>query len=223
VQLPARIPAQIGYLDYNGKFVTFHIEPNADVKINRKKTDFAILQTDEAEQPSFIEIMGVHIVIIQRGKRFGARIWDNEREERKNFPPRLWYEVNEQFRITAAYHAYERQKMSYFPDVTGERAEFPVEGYVEFSFNGATYQLDVNKEDENALFIRFWDLTSKEETYPTGRYLSAEIEKNGSVMLDFNKAYSPPCAFTNFATCVFAPEQNKLDFKIPAGEKYAKH
>ncbi|GAB4539437.1 MAG: DUF1684 domain-containing protein [Anaerolineales bacterium] len=223
VQLPPRVPAHVGYLDYNGKFVAFHIEPNASVTINGKKIDFAILQTDEAEQPSFIQIMDVQLVVIQRGNRFGARIWDNQRKERKNFPPRKWFDVNEQFRIAAAYHPYERPKSSYFPDVTGEKAEFPVEGYVEFSFNGATYQLDVNKEDENTLFIRFWDPTSEEETYPTGRYLSADIEKDSSVMLDFNKAYSPPCAFTNFATCVFAPEQNRLDFKILAGEKYARH
>ena len=87
---------------------------------------------------------------------------------------------------------------------------------------GNHYQFDVNKEDDGELFIRFWDQTSKIETYPTGRYLIAD-EENGKLYIDFNKAYSPPCSITNFATCVFAPEQNHLDFRVTAGETYTKH
>jgi uncharacterized protein (DUF1684 family) len=110
--------------------------------------------------------------------------------------------------------------MAYFPDLTGEKSEFPVEGYLSFEFDGNHYQLDINKEDDGTLFVRFWDTTSKDETYPTGRYLIAD-EENGNFFIDFNKAYNPPCAFTDFATCVFAPEQNHLDFRVIAGEKYA--
>jgi uncharacterized protein (DUF1684 family) len=153
----------------------------------------------------------------------GIRLWDNLREERRSFPARTWYDIDEAFHFPATFTPYDRPKTAYFPDLTGEKSEFPVEGYLSFDHNGKTYKLDVNKEDDGSLFLRFWDPTSKDETYPTGRYLVADIESGGKVYLDFNKAYNPPCAFTNFATCVFAPEQNHLDFKVTAGETYPKN
>ncbi|MDD2921600.1 MAG: DUF1684 domain-containing protein [Anaerolineales bacterium] len=223
VQLPERAPANIGYLDFNGKSVSLHVAPNQTVRVNGEETNFLVMQTDEAETPSFINLLDIQIVVIQRGRRFGARIWDNQSEERRDAPPRIWYDIDESFRIPAVYSPYDRPKTAYFPDVSGEKSEFPVEGYLEFEFDGKGYQLDVNKEDSGAFFIRFWDPTSRDETYPTGRYLIADQEENGAIFIDFNKAFCPPCAFTNFATCVFAPEQNRLDFKVTAGEMYRRH
>jgi uncharacterized protein (DUF1684 family) len=148
-------------------------------------------------------------------------VWDNQREERQTFPARTWFDIDESFRIPTAYTPYDIPRKVFFPGISGEKSEFPVEGYLSFEFNGKSYQLDVNKEDDGSLFLRFWDPTSRDETYPTGRYLVAE-EEDGKFFIDFNRAYSPPCAFTNFATCVFAPEQNRLDFSVTAGEKYAR-
>lgn len=223
VQLPERIQANIGYLEYNGKSVSLRANPGQNVEVNGKQTDFAILQPDISENPSFINLQDVRLVVIQRGNRVGVRMWDNQREERRSFPPRTWYDIDEAFRLPATYSAYDHPKMAFFPDLTGEKSEFPVEGYLSFEFKGSHYQLDVNKEDDGTLFVRFWDPTSKDETYPTGRYLVADLEPNGDIFIDFNKAYCPPCAFTNFATCVFAPEQNHLDFRVTAGETYSRH
>ncbi|NOH02455.1 MAG: DUF1684 domain-containing protein [Chloroflexi bacterium] len=223
IVLPERAPASIGFLEYNGKSVSLRINPDQKVKVNDKVVDFALLQPDISENPSYIRWEDIQLVVIQRGNRMGVRMWDFQRPERRSFPARTWFEIDETFRIPAVFTAYDRPKMAYFPDLTGEKAEFPVEGYLSFEFNGAAYKLDVNKEDDGTLFLRFWDPTSKDETYPTGRYLVADVEADGKIFLDFNKAYSPPCAFTDFATCVFAPEQNHLDFKVTAGETYSKH
>ncbi|MBI3152452.1 MAG: DUF1684 domain-containing protein [Chloroflexi bacterium] len=223
VQLPERVPANIGYFDYNGRSVTFRAAAGQKVQVNDKQTDFAILQPDISENPSYIKLEDIQLVIIQRGNRMGVRMWDNQREERRSFPARTWYDIDEKFRIAGTYTAYERPKMAYFPDITGEKSEFPVDGYLSFEFESHHYQLDINKEDDGTLFIRFWDPTSKEASYPTGRYLIADLESDGKIFLDFNKAYNPPCAFTDFATCVFAPEQNHLDFNVTAGETYNRH
>lgn len=220
IQLPERLPASLGYFEYNGKSVSLQISVGQKVLVNEKLTDFSILQPDISENPSFIKIEELQLVIIQRGNKMGVRMWDNKSEKRASFPARTWYDINEDYRIPAIYTAYDRPKMAYFPDITGEKSEFPVEGYMTFEFNKKSYKVDINKEDETTFFLRFWDLTSEDETYPTGRYLVADIEKDGSIFLDFNKAYCPPCAFTDFATCVFAPEQNRLDFKVMAGETY---
>jgi uncharacterized protein (DUF1684 family) len=220
IQLPERVAANIGYLEYNGKSVSLRALPSEKIKVNDKQTDFAILQPDISDAPSFITLDGLRLVVIQRGNKVGVRMWDNQRELRRTFPARTWYDINENFRIPAKYTAYETPKKAYFPDITGEKSEFPVEGYLSFDFNDHQYQLDVNKEEDGTLFIRFWDPTSKDETYPTGRYLIADQEPDGRIFIDFNKAYCPPCAFTDFATCVFAPEQNHLDFRVTAGETF---
>ncbi len=222
IQLPERISANIGYLEYNGKSVTLRANPGQKINVNDKQTDFAILQPDISDDPSYINMQDVRLVVIQRGNKVGVRMWDNQREERRTFPARTWYPIDENFRVAAIYTPYDRPKMAYFPDLTGEKSEFPVEGYLSFELNGTRHKLDINKEVDGTLFVRFWDPTSKDETYPTGRYLIADEEAGGSIFVDFNKAYCPPCAFTDFATCVFAPEQNHLDFRVTAGETYAR-
>jgi uncharacterized protein (DUF1684 family) len=222
IQLPERTPAELGYLEFNGNSVTLHVTSGEKVKVNGRAADFAILQPDISEQPDYVSVQDVQFVVIQRGNRVGVRIWDNKSEKRLNFPARTWYDINKDFRIPAIFTPYDHPKTAFFPDLTGEKAEFPVEGYVTFEFNGKTCKLDINKEDDGTLFLRFWDPTSKDETYPTGRYLIADVEPDGRIFLDFNKAYNPPCAFTDFATCVFAPEQNHLDFRVTAGETHAK-
>lgn len=220
IQLPGRLPASVGYFEYNGKSVSLRANPGQKVAVNDKTADFAILQPDISENPSFIKLEDIQMVVIQRGNRMGIRMWDNQNERRASFPARTWYAIDETFCLPAAFTPYERPKMAYFPDLTGEKAEFPVEGYVTFDFNGQTCQLDINKEDNGAFFLRFQDPTAESETYPTGRYLTPDTLPDGQIILDFNKAYNPPCAFTDFATCVFAPEQNRLSFKVEAGETY---
>lgn len=222
VQLPSRLPDHIGFLEYNGKTVALQANAGQVVDINGKPNDYAILEPDISENPSFVTIEDVRFVVIQRGNKTGVRVWDNQRSERKTFPTRTWFDIDENFRIPATYTAYEHPKKVFFPGIIGEKSEFPVEGYLSFEFNEKRFQLDANKEDDGSLFIRFWDPTSRDETYPTGRYLVAEEEEDGKLFIDFNKAYNPPCAITNFATCVFAPQQNHLDFRVAAGEKYTR-
>lgn len=218
IQLPKRSAQDVGYFEYDGKSVTLRTNSSQKVKVNDKLTDFAILQPDISDNPSFITLQDIRLVVIQRGNKLGIRMWDNQREDRRTFPARTWFEIDEKFRIPAVYTPYDNPKMVYFPDVTGEKTEFPVEGLLSFEFDENPYQLDVNKEDDDTLFARFRDTTSNEQSYPTGRYLIADGQSDGKIFIDFNKAYSPPCAFTEFATCIFAPEQNHLDFKVTAGE-----
>ncbi|MBI5946077.1 MAG: DUF1684 domain-containing protein [Chloroflexi bacterium] len=219
VVLPQRLPASLGYLEYNGSSVSLFANPDQKINVDGTETDFAVLQPDT----SLIKLEDVQFVVIQRGNKFGVRIWDNQREERRSFPARTWFDIDENFLIPATYSPYETPKKADFPNVAGETAEFPVDGFLSFTFNNKHYQLDVNKESDGTFFIRFWDPTSKKESYPTGRYLITDAEADGKLFIDFNKAYNPPCSFTDYATCIFAPEQNHLDFRVTAGEKYTRH
>jgi len=89
---------------------------------------------------------------------------------------------------------------------------------VKFRLDGKDFSLQPVEEDEKTLFFIFKDLTSKEETYQAGRFLYTDRPVNNQVVLDFNKAENPPCAFTQFATCPLPPAQNRMDIEIKAGE-----
>ena len=106
-------------------------------------------------------------------------------------------------------------------DISGVLREGTVDGMVTFQLGNRTFTLEASKSEDQELFIMFADLSNGKETYPPGRYLVAELDDDGNVNLDFNKAYNPPCAFTDYATCLFAPEQNRLAVPIEAGELYA--
>src|SRR5688572_22276427 len=103
IQLPERTPANIGYFEYNGKSVSLRTNSGQKVKVNDKLTDFALLEPDISENPSYITLQDMRLVIIQRGNRVGVRMWDNQRQERRSFPARTWYDIDEKFRIPATY------------------------------------------------------------------------------------------------------------------------
>jgi len=91
-------------------------------------------------------------------------------------------------------------------------------GYAEFELGGKTWRLEPTVED-NTLFFTFKDPTAAKDTYPSGRFLNTPMAANGEVIIDFNQAHNPPCAFTSFATCPLPPRQNTIGVAIPAGEK----
>jgi uncharacterized protein (DUF1684 family) len=101
--------------------------------------------------------------------------------------------------------------------------QFPVSpGVLEFELDGKTYELEAQSSANNRLFIVFGDETNRGETYGAGRFIYADDpgEDGGETILDFNKAYSPPCAFNDFSTCPVASPRNRLAVRIDAGEKY---
>ena len=107
-------------------------------------------------------------------------------------------------------------------DVLGETTPTPSPGYVTFTLRGKEYRLEPVTED-NLLFFMFRDLTSGKQTYPAGRFLYADLPRDGKVALDFNRAHNPPCAYTAYATCPLPPQQNSLAVRIEAGELNFKH
>jgi uncharacterized protein (DUF1684 family) len=161
--------------------------------------------------------------LIDRGGRLGIRLWDNLRPERSSFPGRTWFPIEPSFRFVARYQTYSEPQSAPVEDATGTSVNLPIDGWLEFKHAGILRRLDATREDESSLSVHFWDPTALDSTYRSGRYLVVPLSGADRVSLDFNYAYSPPCAFTPFATCAFAPAQNRLDFRIEAGETWAGH
>jgi uncharacterized protein len=108
--------------------------------------------------------------------------------------------------------------MHVFDIGTGWRRQVP--GVARFSAGGRDFALEpVLEEDSNRLFFVFGDETNRTESYPAGRFLYGDVPAGDEVVLDFNTAFNPPCAFTEFATCPVTPRANRLAIAIPAGER----
>ena len=223
ILLPPRAPKRLGTFEFDGNNVTLNVEANLPVEVNGVATKTALLDADQEDVPSFITFNDMRMVVVRRSKGVGIRLWDNTREERRSFPPREWYPVKEELRVPASYTRYETPRVVKMPDILGAILDERMEGFVTFELGGQTHELVVSELPDHRLWIQFMDLTNGDPTYPSGRYHYTDAHEDGRVFIDFNKAYSPPCAFTDYATCTFPPQENHLKARVEAGEIYPRH
>jgi uncharacterized protein (DUF1684 family) len=156
--------------------------------------------------------------VIKRGDKIGVRLRDLESEKLQTFKGIERFNPDLKWRMKAKL-AVQPGKTIDMANVLGQTSRNPVKGTLTFTIEGKEYSLDAIDED-GKLFIIFGDETNGELTYGSGRYLYAKVPESGNeVDLDFNHAINPPCAFTEFATCLLPPKQNILPFKVEAGEK----
>ncbi len=218
--------ADIGKIILNNDEVSMTI--NAGVMVKRNDTLFSkgvIFNKNTAEQSIILAHKNLRWFIIKRGARIGVRLRDLESDARKNFTHIERFPVNEKWKIIATFVPPTDKKTIPIHDVIGNTTETEFGGTLQFELNGKSYSLDATLEGADDLFIVFGDYTNGIKTYGAGRFLYAKKPKEGNmVILDFNKSYNPPCAFTDFATCPLPPDQNKLPIEVTAGElKYGNH
>ena len=158
---------------------------------------------------------------IERNGRYVLRLADNESAVRKQFGGRVWYPVDEHYRVKAKFVPYDPQKTIPIVNILDEVSDEKSAGYVEFRLKGKTYRLDAFEED-NGLFLIMKDDTAGKTTYGAGRFLFVEKKPapGETFWFDLNRAYNPPCAFSEFTTCPLPPKQNILPVRVEAGEKY---
>ena len=181
----------------------------------------ADLQTDNTENPTVIEYGSLRMHVIQRGERVGLRVKDLNNPKIRNYAGPTFFPIDLNYRVTAKFVPADGKRIMDVPNVLGDLTAAPVVGEVHFKLNGQDFVLTSFEGDAaNGLSFVVSDLTSKTETYPGGRFLDTDPVKNGEVVLDFNRAYSPPCSVTPYATCPLAPKENRLSVALPVGEKY---
>ncbi len=182
------------------------------------------LKTDADEGgPDKVVLGRFAFVVIKRKGRWAARVWDSEAKTRVEFQGIERWPVSAKWKIEAKWEAYEPAKKVVVPNVIpGLEDELEVPGAAVFMVEGTEHRLEpVLEEGDTPLFFIFGDATNGKETYGAGRFLYVKAPKDGKVVLDFNRAYNPPCAFTPFATCPLPTAQNRLPVRVDAGEKTA--
>jgi uncharacterized protein len=180
-----------------------------------------VLRTDkDKEGPDRVEVGTRAFTIIGRGERYAVRIWDSTALVRSHFTGIDRYPVNRRWRIEARWEPYASPKTIKVQSVIpGYADDYKVHGVAIFPVDGKEYKLEPVDEGDRTLFFIFADKTNGKETYGAGRFLYADPPKEGKVIIDFNKAYNPPCAFTAYATCPLPPASNHLTLRVEAGEK----
>jgi uncharacterized protein (DUF1684 family) len=181
------------------------------------QTEMPLTPDSPSGKPDRMTLGRLSMIVIKRGDRYGIRLWDKASSARREFQVSSWFPIQESYRITARFTSYPQPKMIAILNVLGDSEDTPSPGYATFERDGKQFRLEPVLED-NQLFFLFKDLTSGKQTYPAGRFVYADLPKDGKVVLDFNKAHNPPCAFTSYATCPLPPRQNYLPAAIEAGE-----
>jgi hypothetical protein len=184
------------------------------------------LVTDVPGPPSKIKVGTLTMVVIRRGDRIGLRTRDSLAGSITGFHGLRWFPPDPQFRIQARWIPYTPAKQISVPTVIGTEEKYPVPGIAEFTLDGKTLRLEPVLEEpgDKELFFILRDATSKTETYQASRFLYTDfpdhgLTQPGTLLLDFNRAENPPCAYSHFTTCPLPPKSNILPVAITAGEK----
>lgn len=226
VPLPeGKAPRAAGSILLSGGALKLEAKPGSGITSEGKPVTSLDLQPDTSGKPTMLKLGTLTFHVIKRGERLGVRVKDSASTERTNFRGLEYFPTDERWRVEARLEPHNPPKSIPITNVLGMEEDTPSPGSLVFDLNGQTYRLDaLTEEGEEQLFVIFADQTSGGETYGAGRYLYAgPPDSAGRLIIDFNKAYSPPCAFTKYATCPLPPEQNKLPLRIEAGEKFAGH
>ncbi len=222
IVLPAgSAPAKAGVFTLKGDRVTVALLPGASGRVGGKPVQGAVaLRADTSGATDVLGMGDLSLNVIERGGRWGIRLKDKNNPARKSFTGLKWFDVSEDYRVEARWVPYSEPKPLNLPNVLGQIEPMRSPGYAEFTLAGKPLKLDGVLESPQAeeLFFIFRDQTSGKETYGGGRFLYSDLPKGGKVVLDFNEAYNPPCAFTDFATCPLPPPQNRMPVRVEAGE-----
>ena len=159
-------------------------------------------------------------VVIKRGDRHALRVRSALARTRTAFPGLDYFDIDPAFRFTARFEPHPQGKTIEIVNMLGMVEKMANPGRVHFEKDGKSYTLEAVDEGDGQLFLIIADRTSGHTTYAASRFLyAAPAGKDGTTVLDFNKAYNPPCAFTAYSTCPMPPPENRLDLAVAAGEK----
>jgi uncharacterized protein (DUF1684 family) len=220
VELPSKPPKHAKLTLQQGKVT---LEPDSAFTIDGKPVAApAELHNDNEDAGYTVVKHGPMSFFIHKvGDHFGVRVKDPDSERRKNFKGIDYFPVDPKYRVEARFEPYNPPKHIPMPNVSGITTDEVAPGALVFTLDGKEFRIDpILEQGTKDYFIIIKDATSGHETYGAARYLYASPpDAGGKTVVDFNKAYNPPCAFTPYATCPLPPPQNRLPIRIEAGEK----
>ncbi|HXG58756.1 MAG TPA: DUF1684 domain-containing protein [Thermoanaerobaculia bacterium] len=220
IALPSKPPVKVT-ITLEGGTVT--LAPEKGVAIDGRPVAQPTLLRDDTDPsgPTIVSAGTLRFHVIRRASRYGIRMKDPEAPARKNFRGLDYFPIDPKWRVEARFTPFPEPKRVTITNVLGFTTEEISPGTLTFSVDGRSYTLQpILEQGETDYFVIFKDATSGKETYAAARYVYVPpAGADGMTVIDFNKAYNPPCVFTKFATCPLPPPQNRLPIRVEAGEK----
>lgn len=216
----ARGPSHWGVLSMaEDRSVRFTVDPEAvgRVRIDDAEVESALLKGGDT--PTRIESEGLRVHLTPAGDRTALRIRDPEAPTRTEFVGLDYFPIDPALRVVGRWEAHPDGHTMTMANVMGQRVEEPNPGRVVFELDGTQHALEAIDSDDDLFYI-LADRTSGRESYGLGRFLYSDLPAaDGTVVLDFNRLYNPPCAFNAFTTCQLPPQSNRLDAWLRVGER----
>jgi uncharacterized protein (DUF1684 family) len=214
-----RGPARWGVIEVDPEqHVWFEAEAGAGVTLDGHAVERVPLNLGGDAGPTTLEADAVRIHLVEPGGKLALRVRDPEASSRTAFAGLDYYPLDRDWRIEAAFEPHPAGTTLQVANVMGQLIDEPNPGRARFNYQGQSFTLEAVLEDDRLFFI-FADRTSGRESYGLGRFLYADLPVDGRVVLDFNQAYNPPCAFNAFTTCPLPPQGNRIDAWVRAGER----
>ncbi len=217
------IPASAGAFEVADGRVLVHPGPDSGLALDGEPVPDGLELTDDAAEdgPTMLELGSLRLYLIRRGEgRLAIRVKDTEAPALRTFPGVDCYPVEPAWRLIGRLESAEPGATIAVPDVVGDILDEPTPGDVLLEIAGEHHRLHALESMPGHLWLVFGDATNGSETYGGGRFLvSGPVQADGSVEVDFNLAYNPPCVFSPFATCPLPPQDNRLPMRIEAGER----
>jgi uncharacterized protein (DUF1684 family) len=216
-----KAPAHLGTITLAHGEATIALDAKSGATIDGTPGLAATLIDDSHDTPTTIGFGTVSFYLVQRGDKYGLRVKDSEAATRTHFLGLEYFPIDPSWRIEAKWEAYNPPREIEEPNVLGQMDKVIVPGAAVFERNGKSYRVEpvIETPGDTNYFLVFADKTSGRETYGAARFVYTEPAKDGKIVIDFNKAYNPPCAFTPYATCPLPTSQNRLKLRVTAGEK----
>jgi uncharacterized protein (DUF1684 family) len=213
-------PADWGTIFVDGEELRFVPAADSGVTVNGEQATEVLLVPDSRGEPTVVASGNLSFYVIFR-ESFALRVKDRKAPALLEFEGVDNFAIQSDWRFEARFIPAEEGQTIEIANVLGQLEASPVYGYAEFVRDGKTYRLlGLGAEDSESVWFLFADRTSGRETYGAGRYLYSDgLPADGRLVIDFNKAYNPPCAFSEYATCPLTPQENRLDLAVTAGEK----
>jgi uncharacterized protein (DUF1684 family) len=212
-------PPYLGTVTLDAGKVTFVPSPSAIVQVDGQPARPTEL-VYHGDKPTHVTFGTVNFHVMERGDSLFLRVKDSAAERRKNFAGLDYFPIDPSWRIEAQWVPFDQPRQVSITNVLGQVSPAAVPGKAVFTRDGHTIELlPIDEGPGEPLFFVVSDLTSGEETYGGGRFVYADAPQDGKVILDFNQAENPPCAFTPFATCPLPPKENRMQIRVTAGEK----
>jgi uncharacterized protein (DUF1684 family) len=214
-------PAHLGTITLHSGKATIELSADANATVDGTKQKTAELLDDSHEKPTTVAFGTANFYLVHRGDKYGLRVKDSEAPTRKHFLGIDYFDIDPTWRVEAKWEAYDPPHEVEESNILGQVDKVVVPGAAVFERGGKTYRVEpvIETPGDTDYFLVFADKTSGKETYGAARFVYAQPPKDGKIVIDFNKAYNPPCAFTPFATCPLPTAQNRLGLRVTAGEK----